>query len=358
MNEDQLFKPSNQENNQQSFSNNPQPNINYNTNYNTNYNKSKRSAGCLIAIIIMVVLFFGGIFLIISASIAGISSALAPYSYTEETLFLSENYVETIRIEGTIDSSSGAYSSGYNHTFVLNRIDTLIHDDFNKGLLLYINSGGGSVYDSDELYLAIKKYKDETNRPIYAYYGKLAASGAVLASMAADEIYAGRSSMTGSIGTIMSTYNVSELFDNLGIKEINIESGSNKSILSMGKEVSEEQLAILQTLVDEYFEIFVNIISEERGLSLEEVKDLADGRLYSPTQALELNLIDDIKSYDEFMEYVMNKPELSECLFIENNYIYYPSISDFFLGMSGESEDLELLGKLYEISKTPTLKFE
>ena len=357
MNENQFFQSSNQENNQQNYSTQPHSNVNYNTNYNTNYNSRKRGKGCLIAVIIALVIFLLMIISIISATVAGISSAFAPYSYYEEPIILSEKYVETIRIEGTIDSSS-TYSTGYNHSFVLNRIDALIYDNLNKGLLLYINSGGGSSYDSDELYLAIKKYKDETNRPVYAYYGKLAASGAVLASMAADEIYANRSSMTGSIGTIMSTYNVNELFDNLGIKEVNIASGNNKSMLSPGEEIHDEQLAILQTIVDENYEIFVNIVSEEREIPLAEVKAFADGRLYSPTQALDLNLIDGIMSYDEFMEYAMDTPEFYGCLFIENEYVQMPLLRDFLFSMSGENNSLDLLNKLNELSKTPSLNFE
>ena len=131
---------------------------------------------------------------------------------------------------------------------MLNKIDYLISDSYNKGIILYIDSGGGGTYESDEMYLALKRYKEETGRPIYAYYGPTAASGAVYISMAADEIYANRMSMLGSIGVRMTYYNTKELMDKLGVKEISITSGRNKTMMSSMEELTDEQRAILSEI--------------------------------------------------------------------------------------------------------------
>ena len=127
------------------------------------------------------------------------------------------------------------------------------------GILLYINSPGGYVTTSDDLYYELQEYKEETGRPIYAYFDEMAASGAYYAAMQADEIYANRNCWTGSIGVIVSTMNLQGLYEKFGIKEINITSGANKAMGSAGSELTDEQYDILQSMVDESYEQFVSI---------------------------------------------------------------------------------------------------
>ncbi|MBR5467640.1 MAG: signal peptide peptidase SppA [Firmicutes bacterium] len=315
----------------------------------------KRNNGCLIATVIV-----GAILICITIlTVSAIGAITKFFSSAEvEELMPTGNYVETLFIEGTIsESNTNAYGMavGYDHNWTLDEIDKLIEDENNKGILLYFNSGGGGTYESDEMYLALKKYKKETGRPIYAYYAQTAASGAVYISMAADEIYSNRMTMTGSIGVMIQSYDASELMDKIGIKETNVISGRNKD---MGNEtgLNEEQRAIMQSLVDESYEIFVGIVSEERGIPLDKTKELADGRLYSPLQAKELGLIDHICSYDEFMEEMKAKEEFKNCEFIEG-YPSSESVWSFILSkansLAPKSFEKELLEKVEHTNLNP-----
>ena len=337
----------------------PPKNVSYNTNYNTNYYKSGRK-GCLFwglailaAFITLNSFFFFGI--------VSVFSSENSYEY-EETL--STDYVEILRIEGTIARGNvNGYGApvGYKHDWMLNKIDYLISDSYNKGIILYIDSGGGGTYESDEMYLALKRYKEETGRPIYAYYGPTAASGAVYISMAADEIYANRMSMLGSIGVRMTYYNTKELMDKLGVKEISITSGRNKTMMSSMEELTDEQRAILQKSVDESFEYFVQVVSEGRGIPADSVREFADGRIYTPKEAMELGLIDGIMDYGSFIEEMYYKDEFSGCTFYEDTYtdtsiwgLLFSKIRD----AGAANSEIGVLKELLNKSELPETVFE
>ena len=121
-------------------------------------------------------------------------------------------FLARLDISGTIQPSSGdpfSIPDGYyDHTLYMELVDTLIDDPDNKGILLYVDSPGGTVYESDELYLKLMEYKEATSRPIYAYFASEACSGGYYISMASDEIYANRNAWTGSIGVIISLMNL------------------------------------------------------------------------------------------------------------------------------------------------------
>ena len=143
--------------------------------------------------------------------------------------------------------------------------------------------------------------------------------------MASDKIFANRNCTTGSIGVIMSLVNTKELYDKLGIKEVNITSGRNKAMGSSGEDLTDEQKQILQSNVDEAYEQFVGIVAEGRNMDVETVKNIADGRIYTANQALELGLIDEIADYETVENSIMD--ELGEDI-----EIYKPdtSVNDFF----------------------------
>ncbi len=217
------------------------------------------------------------------------------------------NYIGILDISGTIQANSGtsslfAEAGGYNHDFLLSSVEDMMDDPLNKGILLSLNTPGGTVYEADELYLKLMEYKEKTGRPIYAYMHGTAASGGYYLAMAADEIYANRNTMTGSIGVIVSTYDMSALYEKLGIKEVNIASGRNKAMGSPGTPMTEEQLGIYQSYVDEAYNQFVDIIAKGRNMDREQVLPLADGRIYSASQALDLDLIDGIDGYEEYLD--------------------------------------------------------
>ena len=207
-------------------------------------------------------------------------------------------YIGVLHIEGTISEANA--SVGYNHYYLLNSIDDMAKDDNNKGIILYLDTPGGSVYASDELYFAIKDYQEKTNRPVYASMQSMAASGGYYVSAPCEKIYANRNCFTGSIGVTMGEmYDLTGLMEKLGIKSEAITSGRNKAMGSETQPMTEEQRAIFQGLVDEAYEQFTEIVAEGRNMDINKVKELADGRIYTAKQAKENGLIDEIGTYDE-----------------------------------------------------------
>ena len=166
----------------------------------------------------------------------------------------SEDYIAIVRAEGTIQEQSGSStleaSSGYQHDSTMNYIDELMDDSNNKGILLYVDSPGGTVYESEELYQKLKEYKETTKRPIWDYMAHYAASGGYMVSMASDKIYANSNTTTGSIGVIMSGYDMSGLYKKLGIRYVSITSGKNKD----SSKFTDEQIAIYQDQINEAYE--------------------------------------------------------------------------------------------------------
>lgn len=239
---------------------------------------------------------------------------------SEENVTLpEEDFVGVLNIVGTIQANSsgnislsGSDDGQYNHNLYMKYVDELEKSKNNKAILLYVNSPGGTVYESDELYLKLMEYKEKTKRPVYAYFGSQACSGAYYISMAADKIYTNRNTWTGSIGVIVSLTNYKKLYDKLGIKEIDITSGKNKSMGSGGLDLTDEQYDILQSLVDEAYDQFAGIVSEGREIDIATVKKIADGRIYSAKQAKEKKLVDEIGTEDELKALIQKENKLSD----------------------------------------------
>ena len=160
-------------------------------------------------------------------------------------------------------------------------------------LILRIDSPGGTVGDSQEIYSAIKRLKSKGCKVI-ASFGNISASGGVYIGVAADKIVANPGTITGSIGVIIRGNNFSELLNKIGIKFETVKSGLFKDILSPDKPLSKEGRELLQNLIDESYKQFTNAVSEGRNIPVEDVKKFADGRIFTGTQAKELGLVDEI----------------------------------------------------------------
>lgn len=242
----------------------------------------------------------------------------------DEDIVASGPYIATIYVQGTIISGqadSFGFPAGYQHNWTLDKIDELMADPDNRGLIVFIDSPGGGVYESDELYLKLKDYKEVTERPIYAVMGSMAASGGYYIATAADRIAANRNTWTGSIGvTIGTLYDISSLLENYGVKTVTITAGANKAMGSSVEPLTAEQQAIFQSLVDDAYEQFTGIVSEERKIDLQEVKQLADGRIYTAKQAYELGLVDTISTFDEAVDDMMKTYDLYHCQLIDVIY--------------------------------------
>lgn len=208
--------------------------------------------------------------------------------------------VEVIDIAGTIGSSDT-----YNQSFIERRIETAKNDPNNLAIMLLVDSTGGAVYESDETYLKLMDYKEETGRPIYTYCEDYCASGAYYISALSDEIIANRNSFVGSIGVICGQFvDATGLLEKLGIDITTVHSGANKLMGASYEAPTEEQIAIYQSICDEIYDRFVGIVAEGRDMSEDAVRALADGRIYSAQQSLDNGLIDGIMTKDEFEDHL------------------------------------------------------
>ena len=260
-------------------------------------------------------------------------------------------YIAQLNVEGEImDTYSTDYFSnysGYHHQWTLDKIDELIDDSSNKGLLLYIDTPGGSVYASDELYLKIKDYKEESERPVYVAMGSLAASGGYYISSPADKIYANRNTWTGSIGVTMGTFiDVSDFLSEHGINTETITAGKNKAMGGYFNPLTEDQIQIFQALADEAYDRFTGIVAEGRGLPIDKVRELADGRIYTATQAIELELIDEIGSKEDAYEDMKEELALDSC-----TLQVFTHTSTSILGRALGSEALSQLASIMRNSR-------
>jgi len=207
-----------------------------------------------------------------------------------------------IKIDGSIAGERSINETGYDHQATIEYIQNLANNPHDKGILLFMNTPGGTVYHSDEIYLSLLKYKETTGRPVYAYMSEVCASGGYYISMAADYIMANRITMTGSIGVISVYIDVSELFDKLGVRTVAIDTGEHKATGTMGTELTPRQIEVAQAMVDEYYDLFIDLIVTGRNMETQTVRNLADGRVYSAWQALDKGLIDEICGWNEALE--------------------------------------------------------
>jgi len=239
-----------------------------------------------------------------------------------------EDHITILHVEGTIQPDSyGAID--YSQEWTLEQIEEATYDGNNKGLILFINTPGGTVYETDEVYLKLLEYQ-ETGKPYYVAMGSQATSGGYYMAAPADKIFANRNCWTGSIGVTMGTfYDISGLLDKYGIKTETVTSGENKAMGSSVEPMTKEQKAIFQSLVDEAYDQFVGIVADGRDMSVKEVKKLADGRIYTAQQALENGLIDRIGTLEDAVSDMMAEYDLHDC---EENELIYES-DDFWASL-------------------------
>jgi protease-4 len=178
-----------------------------------------------------------------------------------------------------------------------------------KTIVFRVNSPGGTVGASQEIYNEIKKLRKEGIQVIVSL-GDVAASGGIYIAMAGDKIVSNPGTVTGSIGVIIKSRVIKELYQKIGIEYEVIKSGEHKDILSQSRHLTEEEKQILQSLIDDTYGQFVQIISENRNLDVEEVKKFADGRIFSGSQAKNLKLVDEIGSLSDAIDLAAEMAEI------------------------------------------------
>ncbi|MGP1587908.1 MAG: signal peptide peptidase SppA [Treponemataceae bacterium] len=307
--------------------------------------KSTKKSGLAVLIVIIAVVLILGIVQIITAFAQGNSSS--NHKNKKIPNHGTGKYVAELFITGEIDKENDYY----NQQWLLDTIETLKNDSKNVGIMLFVDSPGGAVYESDEAYLALMDYKN--NKPIWAYFGPLAASGAYYISCSAEKIGANRNTLAGSIGVIAGeSIDISELMEKHGIKMTTITAGRNKNMGNINSPITKEQKDIMQSIADECYEQFVEIVAESRKLSIEKTKNLADGRIYTANQAKNAGLIDEISSYEDFKnEFSDFLDEKGKITFTEFSYErekkFYENIFNLMSNSVGRSAESRIAEKYF-----------
>jgi len=182
-------------------------------------------------------------------------------------------------------------------------------------LLLRIDSPGGTVVDSQEIYSALKRLQEKVQ--IVASFGNISASGGVYISMGSSHIMANPGTITGSIGVILRGNNLERLLDKVGVSFKVIKSGPYKDILAFDRELTEPEKNILQELIDSSYQQFVQTVADGRKIPVETVKTFADGRIFTGQQALELGIVDRLGTEEDARRWAAElaglDPEKTRC---------------------------------------------
>jgi len=237
-----------------------------------------------------VLLTFGvilGIFLVFFTAVL----ALLAYLEGGEILSFPGERVALVEVEGIILDADD----------VVRQLKEHLENSAVKAVVVRINSPGGVVAPTQEIYDALGRLRDE-GKPVVASLGSVAASGGYYIASAADQIVANPGTLTGSIGVIMQLTNLEGLFKKVGLRYEIVKSGKYKDIGSFSRPMTNEERAILQSLMDDVHDQFVEAVANGRGLDRTVVLSLADGRIFSGRQAKELNLVDELGGREEAIQ--------------------------------------------------------
>ena len=245
--------------------------------------------------------------------------------------------IAVLPIRGTIDGDMLGESSSPNMVAKVRNALKAIEGEKNKNLaalVLYIDSPGGTVTASDELYRMILEWKQKHKVQVVAYFHAVAASGGYYIAQSADEIIADETVMTGSIGVIMSALNFTELARKVGVTSEVIKSGEFKDIGSSFRAMTPQERQILQAIIGESYERFLSVIVEGRKglLTKDEIRKLADGRIWSGKQAKALKLVDASGTFDELLMYETKRVMKERSELVGAKAVVYSIKEDSFLG--------------------------
>jgi protease-4 len=212
------------------------------------------------------------------------------------------NYIASILLEEII----------YDNLPRVRKLEKIAEDKNIKAVIVHINSPGGSVVGSEMLYNAFRKIAK--NKPVVAVMDSVAASGGYLVSLGADYIIAHNGTITGSIGVLMETAEITELAEKIGIKFNNFKSNDLKANPGFTEKLTPEaEKAVMDNVFDVY-DYFVGLVAQRRNLNINFVKKIADGRIYSSKLALEYKLIDEIGNEDSAIKWLEEKMNITKGL--------------------------------------------
>ncbi|MBM4120102.1 MAG: signal peptide peptidase SppA [Nitrospira sp.] len=168
-----------------------------------------------------------------------------------------------------------------------------------KAIVLRIDSPGGGVVPSQEIHDAVQRVRTKQNKTVVASMGTVAASGGYYIAAAADRIVANPGTLTGSIGVIMEMVNLEGLLHKVGVEGVVIKSGRYKDVGSPFRKMNPEERRILQSVMDDVHEQFIEAVAEGRSLGVKDVRPLADGRIFTGRQAVDAKLVDELGDLDD-----------------------------------------------------------
>ena len=248
--------------------------------------------------------------------------------------------ISVISLNGVIGEGSSASVYGTTSGITVSDVKTLLNEaktDPSKALIIEINSPGGAVEPTQEIYDAIVQFKKETGKKVYVWMRGEAASGGYYISCSADKIIAMPTTLTGSIGVIMELVNYEGLFEKLGLKEIVIKSGKFKDMGSPVREMTKEEKEMLQNIINETYQQFFNVVESARHIPENELKQIAQGQVYTGIQAKKLNLVDANGNFQFVVDTVKKDLHLSG----SPNIIRHTVQKSFLSSLLGEKTQLE-----------------
>lgn len=189
----------------------------------------------------------------------------------------------------------------YDSRRIVRQLETYGDQRSIKAILFHVDSPGGVVVPSQEIYEAVRRVRDG-GKPVLAFMGSVAASGGYYAACGADSIMAEPGTTTGSIGVVAEFVNTRELFKKVGVKFEVIKSGEYKDTGSPHRDFTEADRRYLQAWIDDAFDQFVGVVVEERRMTRREVLKVADGRVFTGRQALTLGLVDTLGYYNDAVD--------------------------------------------------------
>ena len=259
--------------------------------------ESRDRAGCLnrFTKLVIVLLIVGGIAFCLL--LAAIVSAVGRYRASEEV----GPHLVLLRIEGPI----------YDAAPTLAILDRVRRDDACKGVLLRVDSPGGAVGSSQEIYAALKALRDG-GKPLAVSFGNVAASGGYYVSLAGEKIFSNPGTLTGSIGVIVQFPEVEKLLEKVGVSLQTVKSGALKDVGNPARKASPDELAYLQRVIDDTHDQFVGDVAAARHLSPDSVRRLADGRVYTGRQALAVGLVDTLGGLDAAKAWLAARAKLGD----------------------------------------------
>ena len=215
---------------------------------------------------------------------AGLVMFMIGKAVLPELLAAGKEGVAIVRVEGPIMDSSQAVAE----------LEAFGDDPMVKAIVVRIDSPGGGVAPSQEIYNAVKRVRKEQHKTVVASMGTVAASGGYYIAVATDRILANPGTLTGSIGVIMQMANFQELLEKVGVKSVVIKTGKFKDLGSPFRPMVEEERQLLEAVMDDTLSQFIEAVAEGRSMDAAEVEQLADGRIFTGRQAKTVLLIDEI----------------------------------------------------------------